>query len=42
MMVIGELNLKTITESRSSGTVLPLPDSRRTAEQVSQVEVMTL
>jgi predicted amidohydrolase len=42
MMVIGELNLKTITESRSSGTVLPLHDSRRTAEQVSQVEVMTL
>lgn len=42
MMVIGELNLKTITESRSSGTVLPLHDSRRTAEQVSHVEVVML
>lgn len=42
MMVIGELNLKTIAESRSSGTVLPLWDSRRTAEVVSQSEVVTL
>jgi predicted amidohydrolase len=42
MMVIGELNLKTITESRSSGTVLPLLDSRRSAELVSQTEVITL
>ncbi|HVS01158.1 MAG TPA: carbon-nitrogen hydrolase family protein, partial [Thermoanaerobaculia bacterium] len=34
MMVIGELNLRTIEESRNSGTVLPLEDSRRTAELV--------
>ncbi len=42
MMVIGELNLKTISESRASGTVLPLLDSRRTAELVSKPEVMPL
>lgn len=42
MMVIGELNLKTINESRTSGTVLPLNDSKRTAELVSHVEVVTL
>lgn len=42
MMVIGELNLKTITESRSSGTVLPLHDSRRTAELVSPVKLVKL
>lgn len=42
MMVIGELNLKTIAESRSSGTVLPLNDSRRTAEVVSQLEIVNV
>ncbi len=42
MMVIGELNLKTIAESRLSGTVLPLWDSRRTAEVVSQSELVKL
>lgn len=42
MMVIGELNLRTIVESRSSGTVLPLHDSRRTAELVSPVHKMSL
>lgn len=42
MMVIGELNLKTIAESRSSATVLPLRDSRRTAEQVAKTEIVTL
>ncbi len=42
MMVIGELNLKTISESRASGTVLPLLDSRRTAELVAKPEVITL
>ncbi|MCI0692775.1 acyltransferase [candidate division KSB1 bacterium] len=42
MMVIGELNLKTISESRASGTVLPLLDSRRTAELVAKPEVSTL
>ena len=30
-MIIGELNLDTISESRSSGTVLPLRDSQLTA-----------
>jgi len=42
MMVIGELNLKTIQESRSSGTVLPLLDSRRTTEIISKPEVIFL
>jgi predicted amidohydrolase len=42
MMVIGELNLKTISETRSSGTVLPLLDSRRTAELVAKPEVTSL
>jgi predicted amidohydrolase len=42
MMVIGELNLKTIAESRASGTVLPLLDSRRTAELVAKPEIITL
>lgn len=42
MMVIGELNLKTISESRAAGTVLPLLDSRRTTELVSQPEVVSI
>jgi predicted amidohydrolase len=42
MMVIGELNLRTISESRASGTVLPLLDSRRTAEVASRSEVVPL
>ena len=42
MMVIGELNLRTIEESRGSGTVLPLLDSRRTAELVREPEVVPL
>jgi len=41
-MVIGELNLKTIAESRSSGTVLPLTDSQNTASVLSQVEIVKL
>lgn len=40
MMVIGELNLKTIVETRSMGTVLPLNDSRRTAQLVEEPEVI--
>lgn len=40
MMVVGELNLKTIAEARTTGTVLPLLDSRRSAEIASSVEVM--
>lgn len=42
MMVIGELNLSTIMESRASGTVLPLLDSRNTAAQVREPELVVL
>lgn len=42
MMVIGELNLKTIVETRASGTVLPLRDSQRTDEVVHSMEVISL
>lgn len=38
-MVIGELNLSTITDSRVSGTVLPLLDSERTGHLVETVDV---
>jgi predicted amidohydrolase len=41
-MVIGELNLKTIAESRRDGTVLPLRDSTTTAQVVSTLEVVPL
>ncbi len=37
-MVIGELNLKTIQESLTTGTVLPLRDSRTTASVVATLE----
>lgn len=40
MMVIGELNLRTIADTRASGTVLPLLDSNRTATLVAQPEVV--
>ncbi len=42
MMVIGELNLETIKDTRSSGTVLPLLDSRRTAELVREPQLIKL
>jgi len=42
MMVIGELNLSTILESRTRGTVLPLRDSTRTAAALGDVEVLSL
>lgn len=42
MMVIGELNLETITHSRVTGTVLPLEDSRRTANLVDSYELVQL
>jgi predicted amidohydrolase len=42
MMVIGELNMKTILDTRSNGTVLPLVDSTRSAEIASNVEVSVL
>jgi predicted amidohydrolase len=41
-MVIGELNLKTIVEARTSGTVLPLVDSKRSAMLARSAEVVTL
>jgi len=41
-MIIGELNLRTIIESRENGTVLPLRDSTTTAEVVSKLEVVSL
>jgi predicted amidohydrolase len=42
MMVIGELNITTIVESRKKGTVLPLRDSQRTAEVASRLETIKL
>jgi predicted amidohydrolase len=42
MMVIGELNLKTISDARSTATVLPLRDSQSTAELIAKVEVIKL
>lgn len=42
MMIIGELNLETIESSRSTGTVLPLEDSRRTAQLIAEPEIATL
>ena len=39
-MVIGELNLDTILEARSFGTVLPLSDSERTAELARDLDVV--
>ena len=42
MMVIGELNLNTIGESRTFGTVLPLNDAIRTAELTRDVEIVRL
>jgi predicted amidohydrolase len=41
-MIIGELNLRTIQETRTSGTVLPLLDSERTAALVELAEVVPL
>jgi predicted amidohydrolase len=41
-MVIAELNLSTISESRSTGTVLPLNDSKRSSEISREVEVVAL
>lgn len=42
MMVIGELDLRTIENTRSSGTVLPLLDSQRTASLVRSPELVSL
>ncbi len=42
MMVIGDLNLETIRESRERGTVLPLRDSCTTAEVLATLEHVKL
>ena len=42
MMVIGDLNLETIQQARTTGTVLPLNDSRNTARMLEELEEMTL
>lgn len=42
MMVIGELNLKTIAEARVTGTVLPLRDSVRSEEVAANMETIKL
>ena len=41
-MVIGSLNLATIAEAKTTGTVLPLLDSRRSAELAAKVAVERL
>lgn len=41
-MVIGELNLKILQDSRTEGTVLPLRDSSTTAEVVSTLEEVSV
>ena len=41
-MVIGELNLATLRESRRTGTVLPLRDSQLTADVARSLEEVTL
>jgi predicted amidohydrolase len=42
MMVIGELNMDTIANTRTTGTVLPLHDSRHTAEILGNIEEVAL
>jgi predicted amidohydrolase len=42
MMVIGDLNLDTIQQARTTGTVLPLHDSRNTARMVAPIEELPL
>jgi predicted amidohydrolase/GNAT superfamily N-acetyltransferase len=41
-MVIGELNLKLIAEHRNSGTVLPLLDSQKTSELLTDVDLVSV
>lgn len=41
-MVIGDVNLTTILQTRTHGTVLPLLDSHQSAEIVRQTEVVSL
>lgn len=41
-MVVGDLDLKALLESRTSGTVLPLRDSQSSSEVAANLDVMTL
>ena len=41
-MVIGELNLSVLLDSRDSGTVLPLRDSQASADVKKKVEIVAL
>ncbi|HEY0876196.1 MAG TPA: carbon-nitrogen hydrolase family protein [Vicinamibacterales bacterium] len=42
MMVIGDLNLETIQQARTTGTVLPLNDSRNTSRMLDHIEEIAL
>ena len=42
MMVIGELDLRTIAESRENGTVIPLLDSQHVSDAIAEPEVIAL
>jgi predicted amidohydrolase len=42
MMVVGDLNLATIADSRQTGTVLPLRDSEHSATVAAKLEVIRL
>ena len=42
MMVIGELNMSTILDTRTTGTVLPLFDSQRSREIAARVEMISI
>jgi predicted amidohydrolase len=42
MMVIGDLNMRTIVDARSSGTVLPLVDSERSVEIAASLETVRI
>lgn len=42
MMVVGELNLQTILETRTTGTVIPLHDSRHTSSTAARVDEVRL
>lgn len=42
MMIVGDLNMETITQSRESGTVLPLLDSRTTPDVVATLDEVAL
>lgn len=42
MMVIGELNLRTIVQARESGTVIPLLDSLSVNQSIAEPEVVQL